>query len=402
MSVAIVHDWLVTSGGAEKVLASLLKIFPKADIYTIVNFLPRHEASFLKDHKIHTSFIQNLPLAKKYYRHYLPLMPIAIEQLNLSDYDLVISSSYAVAKGVITSPGQTHICYCHSPMRYAWDLQHQYLNESGLNHGFKSVIARYLLHKLRIWDTRSANGVDHFIANSNFVAERIRKFYRRESTVIYPPVSFKSFNFNEPKEDYYITASRLVPYKRIDLIVEAFNSMPSKRLVVVGDGPELHKIKKLAKENILLTGRVSDEKLGKLLTRARAFVFAAEEDFGILPLEAQACGTPVIAFGKGGSLETVDGITSATEAITTNKPTGVFFSQQNRQSICKAVEFFEEKQKLFTAEACKDKAKKFCESVFIEKIRALCNSYSTQSTLPPRHSRLTVKSAPSKEVDYSP
>jgi glycosyltransferase involved in cell wall biosynthesis len=384
-SVAIVHDWLVTAGGAEKVLQSLLKVFPQAVVYTIVDFLKPQDRAFLRKHKVHTSFIQKLPLANKYYRHYLPLMPLAIEQFDLSGYDLVISSSYAVAKGVITGPGQPHICYCHSPMRYAWDLQHQYLRESGLQKGIKSLLARFFLHKLRIWDVRSANGVDHFIANSNFVAERIHKFYRRHSSVIYPPVSFDSLQQQDltDKTEFYLTASRLVPYKRIDLVVEAFNALPTKKLMVVGDGPEFKKISRIAKENITVLGRVSDDKLKQLLHSARAFIFPAEEDFGILPLEAQACGTPVLAYGKGGSLETVTGIYTG-DPISENS-TGVFFNEQNSVAITDAIHFFEKNEHLFTPYACVMKAKSFRESIFLDNTRNFCREILEQykkTTLP--------------------
>lgn len=330
MKVAIVHDWLTVYAGAEKVLEQLLKIYPQADIFTIVDFMDKKERKFLNGHKITTSFIQNLPFAYSRYRHYLPFMPLAVEQFDLSDYDLVISSSHAVAKGIITGPDQKHISYIHSPIRYAWDLQHQYLRESDLNHGLKGWFARYILHKIRIWDTRTANGVDFFIANSDFIARRIWKVYRRESTVIYPPVDIEAFDLMPEKEEFYLTASRMVPYKRIDLIVDAFHAMPDKTLIVIGDGPDFEKIKSKAGANVTLMGYQSFEVLRDYMQRARAFVFAAEEDFGITPVEAQACGTPVIAFAKGGALETViDGVS------------GVFFHAQTTDDLCEAVERFE-------------------------------------------------------------
>lgn len=330
MKIAIIHDWLTVYAGAEKTLEQILGLNPQADIFTIVDFLPQKDRGFLAGHTITTSFIQKLPFAKSKYRNYLPLMPLAIEQFDLSGYDLVISSSHAVAKGVITGPDQKHICICYSPIRYAWDLQHQYLRESGLDKGLKGWIARTMLHKIRLWDMRTANGVDYFIAISDFIAKRIWKVYRRESVVIYPPVDVESFELHEEKEDFYLTASRMVPYKKIDLIVEAFSMMPTRKLIVIGDGPDFEKIKAKAGPNVTLMGYQPFEVLRDNMQRARAFVFAAEEDFGIIPVEAQACGTPVIAFGKGGALETVaDGVS------------GIFFERQNVESLCETVEKFE-------------------------------------------------------------
>jgi glycosyltransferase involved in cell wall biosynthesis len=318
MRIAIVHDWLTTYAGAERVLEQMLICFPDADLFSLVDFLPPGQRDFIQNKRVTTSFIQRMPWARSKYRSYLPLMPLAIEQFDLSSYDLVISSSHAVAKGVITGPDQLHICMCYSPIRYAWDLQHQYLRESGLDRGMKGWLARCVLHRTRMWDQRTANGVDEFIAISNFIARRIRKAYRRDSTVIYPPVDVESFSLRQDKEDFYLTASRLVPYKRVDLIVEAFSRMPEKKLVVIGAGPEFSRIKASAGHNVDFLGYQPGEVLRDHMQRARAFVFAAEEDFGIAPLEAQACGTPVIAYGKGGALETIRGEESV-------EPTGVFF-----------------------------------------------------------------------------
>lgn len=348
MKIAIVHDWLVTYAGAERVLEQMLVCYPQADVFTLVDFIPENERAFLQGRPVTTSFIQKLPFARKRYRSYLPFMPLAVEQFDLSMYDLVISSSHAVAKGVITGPDQRHLCMCYSPMRYAWDLQHQYLKESGLDRGLKGWLAKYMLHRLRLWDMRTANGVDGFIAISRFIARRIHKVYRRDSTVIYPPVAVNDFTLCSNKEEFYLTASRLVPYKKIDMIVEAFSGMPTKQLVVIGDGPDMEKISDKAAgcDNIRLLGFQSFSVLKDHMQRAKAFVFAAEEDFGIAPLEAQACGTPVIAFGKGGAIETiVDGIT------------GVFFHEQTPQSLIEAVRCFE--QTSFSASACRDNALRF-------------------------------------------
>lgn len=357
MKIAIIHDWLTVYAGAEKTLEQMLKLYPQADIFTIVDFLPQKDRKFLTGHKITTSFIQNLPFAQSKYRNYLPLMPLAIEQFDLSSYSLVISSSHAVAKGVITGPDQKHICLCYSPIRYAWDLQHQYLRESGLDKGLKGWMARSMLHKIRLWDLRTANGVDDFIAISDFIARRIWKVYRRESVVIYPPVDVEAFKLHENKEDFYLTASRMVPYKKIDLIVEAFSAMPDKKLIVIGDGPDFEKIRAYAGPNVTLMGYQSFEVLRDHMQRARAFVFAAEEDFGIAPVEAQACGTPVIAFGKGGALETVaDGVS------------GLFFDTQSVESLCEAVGRFETMK--FNPTDISIHARKFSEERFLAQMKS--------------------------------
>lgn len=362
LKVALVHDWLVTYAGAERVLEQLLVLFPDADVFAIVDFLPEADRGFLKGHKITTSFIQKLPFAKKKYRSYLPLMPLAVEQFDLSAYDLIISSSHAVAKGVITGPDQKHICLCYSPMRYAWDLQHQYMKESGLDKGIKGWITKYLLHRLRIWDLRTANGVDQFVAISQFIQRRINKVYRRDSVVIYPNVDISFFELESTKADFYLTASRMVPYKKMDLIVEAFTNMPDKQLVVIGDGPDRAKIAAIANKaaNIRFLGYQSNEVMKHYMQKAKAFVFAAEEDFGITPVEAQACGTPVIAFAKGGVLETV-----------IEGETGLFFSEQTIASLCQAITRFEHLDVAFTPEACRQSAERFSVQVFHERFNQL-------------------------------
>lgn len=361
MRIAIVHDWLVTAGGAEKVLAALLKLYPEADLYSVVEFLPEGQREFLEGRPVRTSFIQRLPFARRRYRTYLPLMPIAVEQFDLSAYDLVISSSYAVAKGVLTGPDQLHVSYVHSPMRYAWDLQHQYLRQSSLDRGLKSWVARWLLHQMRMWDVRTAAGVDHFVVNSRFIARRVRKTYRREATVIHPPVDVARFVPREGRDDFYLTASRLVPYKRVDLIVEAFARMPDRRLVVIGDGPEEDRIRALAGPNVEFMGFVADDVIRERMARARAFVYAAEEDFGIVPVEAQACGTPVVAYGKGGALETV-----RASHGTGVPPTGRFFARQDADDIVRAVDAFEADREEYDPEAIRAHALTFSEARFLE------------------------------------
>ena len=335
--VAIVHDWLVVYGGAEHVLRELIALFPECDLFSVVDFMSDKDREHLFGKRAKTTFIQRMPFSETKYRSYLPLMPLAIEQLDMSPYDLVISSSYAVAKGVMTGPDQVHICYCHSPIRYAWDLQHQYLRQTQLTSGLKSVLARLTLHYMRIWDCRTAPSVDKFIANSDYIRRRISKIYGRESQIVHPPVDIGSFPYHPNKENFYLTASRMVPYKRIDLIVEAFTKMPDKKLIVIGDGPEMARVRNLTGANVTLLGYQEDAVLRDHLQRARAFIFAAEEDFGILPVEAQACGTPVIAFGKGGALETIIGVGNRAGKA----PTGIFFDEQTVPDLMDAVRRFE-------------------------------------------------------------
>jgi glycosyltransferase involved in cell wall biosynthesis len=320
--------------GAERVLEQILLAFPDADLFSVADVLVPSQRGFLRGRPVRTSFIQKMPQARKRYRQYLPFMPLAVEQFDVSAYDLVLSSSHAVAKGVLTGPDQLHICYCYSPIRYAWDLQHRYLQEANLTKGLKGAIARSVLHYLRLWDARTANGVDFFIGISQFISRRIWKVYRRDSVVIYPPVDLAGYPLSIlPREDFYLTASRMVPYKRIDLIVEAFSKTPNRKLIVIGDGTDFAKIKAKAGPNVTLLGYRPNDVLCDHLQRARAFVFAAEEDFGIAPLEAQACGTPVIAYGKGGALETI-----------IESKTGIFFRDQSVEGIHEALDRFEQMQ----------------------------------------------------------
>lgn len=373
MKIAIVHEWFDTYAGSEKVLEQMLNVYPEADLFAVVDFLPKDKRGFIKDKDVVTTFIQNLPKAKDKFRKYLPLMPLAIEQLDLSNYDLVISSSHCVAKGVITGPQQKHICMIYSPVRYAWDLQGQYLKENNLDKGFKGWIAKSVLHYIRLWDSRTANGVDSFITISEFIAKRVWKCYRRESTVIYPPVAVNDFTLCTEKEDFYLTASRIVPYKKIDLIVEAFSKMPDKKLIVIGDGSEMSKVKAKAKakSNVCIMGYQDFDVLKEKMQKAKAFVFVAEEDFGIVPVEAQACGTPVIAYGKGGSLETVRGLDK-------EKPTGILFKEQTVESLIQAVNEFEEKQELFTPQNCREYAERFSEDRFRKEFKAFVEDKLSQ------------------------
>lgn len=365
MKIAIVADWLTTYAGSERVLEQMIACFPQADVFAVVDFVPKAERGFLQGKRPRTTFIQKLPGARKYARHYLPLMPLAIEQLDLSAYDLILSSSHAVAKGVIVGPDQLHISYVHSPIRYAWDLQHQYLKESGLESGIKSWLVRVLLHRIRLWDQRTQYGVDEFIANSGFIARRIHRVYGRSSTVIYPPVDVAAFTLNTVKEDFYLAASRLVPYKRMDLIVEAFSQMPGKKLVLIGDGPDMEKIRAKAGPNVNIMGYQPFAVLRDHMQRAKAFVFAAEEDFGIAPVEAQACGTPVIAFGKGGALETVRGL-----GVVDTNPTGLFFAEQTVASITASVAEFEQNATAFDPAAIRQHAEGFSRTHFKDAYRS--------------------------------
>ncbi len=365
MRIAIVHEWLDTYAGSERVLEQLLEIFPEADLFAVCDFLPDSERGFLRGKVPTTSFIQRLPRAQKWFRYYLGLMPLAVEQFDLSPYDIVISSSHAVAKGVLTGPATLHFSYVHSPMRYAWDLQHQYLRQARMEHGVKGLLTRWLLAKMRAWDHTSAARPDVIAANSAWIAERIRKCWRRESAVLHPPVDLDGFPFVAIKNDAYVVASRLVPYKRIDLVAKAFRRMPDKRLIIAGDGTEMPRLRALvgAATNIEIRGRVPQAELVQLLQSARAFVFAAEEDFGIAMVEAQACGTPLIVYGRGGATDIVqDGIT------------GVLFSEQNAESVIDAVTRFERLS--IAPEACRANAERFSRDAFrtrlLDLLRAAC------------------------------
>lgn len=357
LNVGIIADWLVTYAGSEKVVKEFIELYPDSNLYSVVDFLSESDRALFNNKNITTTFIQDLPFAKRKYQKYLPLMPLAIEQLDVSQHEVILSSSHAVSKGVLTGPDQLHISYVHSPIRYAWDLQHQYLKEAGLNTGIKGMLAKWFLHKMRIWDYRTANGVDHFVANSKFIARRIKKVYGRDADVIYPPVDIDNFSLCDNKDDYYFTASRMVPYKRMDLIVEAFSKMPDKKLIVIGDGSEMSKVKSKATKNVEILGYQSNKVMQEHMCKAKAFVFAAEEDFGITPVEAQACGTPVIAYGKGGALETVK-----------NNLTGMFFEKQDIASIIDAVNLFESKQESFSFQECRSNAERFSANRFRQEI----------------------------------
>ncbi len=350
MKTAVVYDWLTTVGGGEKTLEAILEAFP-SPIHTLLYNPAAFKGLFSIEQSIQTSFIQNLPFSSRLYRNYFPLFPLGVEQFNLSAYDVVLSVSHAVAKGALTTSSQLHLCYCFTPIRYAWDLTHDYLQGT---RGIQKLLAQFFLHKIRNWDITSLGRVDHFATLSHYIAKRIKKVYGRESTVIYPPVDVEKIPFCSKKEEFYLTVSRMVPYKRIDLIVEAFSHFPNKRLIVVGDGPEMKKIRAKSSKNVELLGWQSDEIIHALMGRAKGFLFAAEEDFGIVVVEAQAAGTPVIALGKGAALETVIA-----------NQTGIFFPEQTRASLCQAIEEFEKKD--FDPTAIAEHAKQFGRARFIKE-----------------------------------
>jgi glycosyltransferase involved in cell wall biosynthesis len=355
--IAIVHDWLVTYAGSERVLEQMLAVLPEADLYAVCDFVPPAERAFLGGRTPRTTLVQKLPLARQRYRSWLPVMPFAIEQLDVTGYDIVVSSSHAVAKGVLTGPDQLHLCLCYSPIRYAWDLQHQYLRQAGLGWGPSGLAARVLLKRLRDWDARSANGVDAFIGISEFVGRRIRKTYRRESTVIYPPVDIERFTPAGERGDYYVTASRMVPYKCVDVIVEAFRAMPDRKLVVIGDGPQMPLVREKAGDNVTLLGHQPFPELLRWLRGARAYLFAAIEDFGIAPLEAQAVGTPVIAYAGGALPETIPGLGA-------ESPCGVLFDEQTPAGVRTGIAEFEANADRITPEACRENARRFSPERF--------------------------------------
>lgn len=359
MKVAIVQEWLVTVGGSDKVVKAILDVFPDADIYTLVAKKEVCDVLGIPWKKVHTSFIQKMPLGTKKHRAYLPLFPFAIEQFDLRGYDVVISSSHCVAKGVLTKADQLHICYCHSPIRYCWDMYNEYLEESHLDKGFKSWLVRLMLHPIRLFDAIAGSRVDYYISNSDYVGQRIRKTYRRKATTIHPNIDISNFELCNDKQEYYLASSRLVAYKKIDTIIEAFNQMPDKKLVVIGGGPNLEAYRKLANANVTVMGYQPFDVLKDKMQHAKAFVFAADEDFGMIPIEAQSCGTPVIAYGHGGSLETVNG-----------GKTGLFFYEQTPEAIVEAVNKFEAMgSQPFAPADCRQWAEGFSEERFKRKIK---------------------------------
>lgn len=359
MKIAIVHEWFAEYAGSERVVESFTNLWPDADVFALVDLLNEDERRIiLKSKRPITSFIQKMPFAKTKHRYYLPLFPLAIERFDFTGYDIIISSSHAVTKGLKKTPNQLHISYCHSPMRYAWDNTELYLDQANISKGLKGFTARKIINYLRKWDLKTASRPDFLIANSKFIAGKIKRIYNREADVIYPPVDVNKFDCVKEKGDYFLTASRMVPYKRVDLMVEAFSKMTDKKLKVVGQGSEFKNIKNNVTPNIELLGYKNDKELKTLLQKARAFVFAAEEDFGITVVEAMACGTPVIALNKGGTAETV-----------IDSKTGILFNSQNVKSIKEAVLQFEDTAGLFNPQIISDHARQFNREIFEGKIK---------------------------------
>ena len=361
MRTAVVHEWLVTYAGSERVVEQMLQLYPQADLFSLVEFLPDELKFFIQHKPVTTSFLQRLPFANPRFRAYLPLMPLAVEQFDLSDYDLILSSNHAVAKGVLTRADQLHICYVHTPVRYAWDLQQQYLKGAKLDRGIKAALTQLVLHYLRLWDATSASRVDHFIANSHYVAQRIRKTYRREAEVIYPPVAVERFVPQAQRDEFYFVLSRFVPYKRVSLIVEAFNQL-GLPLTVVGDGAERDSLRAIAGPTVQILNHQPEATVIDLMQRCKAFVFAAAEDFGISLVEAQAAGAPVIAYGKGGAAEIL------------RPGTGILFPEQSVTALIAAVESFEAGLKMgqleFPVEKLRQNAERFGPERFRQELSA--------------------------------
>jgi glycosyltransferase involved in cell wall biosynthesis len=358
LNAAVVHEWLTDWGGSEDVLRNILACLPQARMFATIDFLSDADRERLGAPHIHTTFLQRLPGARTRFWNYLPLTPMAVETHDVRGAELVVSSSHAFAKGVLTSAEQAHISYVYSPMRYAWDLHHEYLADYGLDRGMKGMLARYMFHRLRQWDRSTANNVDAFLAISHHVRRRIWRAYRRPARVIYPPVAVHRFAMQERKDDHYVTVSRLVSYKRVDMMLEAFRLLPDRRLVVIGDGPETPRLRAMCPPNVTLLGRQPHDVVQQHMQSARAFIFTAHEDFGISPVEAQACGTPVIAYGVGGSAETVRDLRSAVKA------TGLLFDEQSPAALAAAVRDFESRSQAIDPHDCRTWAETFSEERF--------------------------------------
>ena len=366
MNVAIVHDWLTTLGGSELVLRELLRVYPDAHVFTLIDKMGADDRRFLGVRRVSTSLLDAVPGVGRHYRSMLPLFPAAMRSLDVSAFDVVISNSHAIAKNVRTHERQLHVCYCLSPMRYAWDLREQYLVESGLDSGMRGTVARAMLEQLKRWDRARSADVDVFVTLSHYIEDRIQRAYGRSSAVIYPPVDVEFFTpgAGDPTMgDYYVTVSRFVPYKRLDLIARAFASLPDRHLVIVGDGPDAEKIRTAAGANVTMVGAASRERVRTLLRGARGFLFAADEDFGIAPVEAQACGIPVVAYGRGGALETIRG-------ASTGAQTGVFFTEQTTDAIIRAVRELEGLPGPISPSDCRLNAERFSEERFRREFAA--------------------------------
>ena len=355
LRIALIHHWLVAQRGGEKVLEALCRSFPHADIFTLV-WDPAAASETFRDRRIHTSWIQKLPRSTRHYMFYAPLFPLAVEEFDLSSYQLVISSDAAVCKGVLTRPETCHVCYCHSPLRYAWSGYQTY--RDSLNGSLSRLIFSVGMHYLRQWDLAAASRVDYFVANSRNVASRIQKFYRRPAKVIYPPVDVSEYAISGDIQDYYLLAGQLVAYKRFDLAIEAFNQFP-RPLWIAGDGPEYKRLKRMARGTIRFLGKISAQEWVKVLSQCRALLYPGEEDFGLVVVEAHACGRPVIALGRGGAKETV-----------IPELNGLLYSDPDARSLVKAILDFEEKEKQFDPARIRETALRFGEERFQAEIKA--------------------------------
>lgn len=377
MKIAIVHYWMIGMRGGERVLEEMCKLYPQADLFTHVCD-PERISPLLRQHKISESFVGRLPFAKRHYQKYLGLMPRALEQLDLSAYDLIISSESGPAKGIIPAPGARHICYCHSPMRYIWDEYHTYADT--LDPVSKIAFA-HIAHKMRIWDVVSSARVDAFVANSSFTASRIKRYYRRDSDIVFPPVDTSRFGRSKTIGNFFLFASQLVPYKRVDLAIDAFRKIDAP-LYIVGDGSERKRLEKKAPPNVKFLGHVSDAKLEETYARCRALIFPAQEDFGIVPLEAMASGRPVIAYGRGGARDTV-----------VSEKTGIFFDEQSAASLVSAVNHFIDTEEQFDPAVVSAHAHTFSQERFRQEFKS-----AVERALPPNQENHTVTTHPYKVV----
>jgi glycosyltransferase involved in cell wall biosynthesis len=362
--IAVVHDWCPDFRGGERVLARICSQFPNAEVFTIFDFLSAEvKEQYFRDVEFHTSPVNRLPMVEKFYRSLFFFCPFLIEQFDVTGFDAVISSSAAFARGVITRPDQPHLCYVHSPIRYAWDEQFSYLQQGRLGFGPKGLLYRYMLHQLRTWDTRTAHGPDVMLANSSYVRSRIRHIYGRDAQVVFPPVPLGELTYTAEKDDYYVVASFLAPYKRTDLVIQAFNEMPSRRLLVVGDGQQSKRLRRIAGPNVIFSGYLPRRDYVRIIAEAKAVVFAGCEDFGIALAEAQACGTPLVAFGRGGACDIVRPLGAA------ERPTGILFREQTVQAVKEAIEHLEGRRTPIAPEDCRSNALRFSEQNFDEAIR---------------------------------
>jgi glycosyltransferase involved in cell wall biosynthesis len=390
MRVAIVHHWFISLAGGERVVAAIANMFPTADLFTL--FLDKSKLPpALRDRRMATSFLDRIPAARKAHRHFLPLYPLAVEMLDLSGYDLVITSDSGPMKGVITDPDSTHICYCHSPMRYLWDGHSAYLR---MMRPFTQTLFGLISHYVRNWDCAAAQRVDYFVANSNYVAGRIRKYYHRESAVIHPPINTSHGFLANRHEDYYLAVGRLVPYKRTDILIETCRKL-GRKLVIAGDGPEMKRLTKKSPKNVEFLGEVNDSQLRNLYSQCRALLFAADEDFGMVPLEAQSYGRPVIAFGKGGSLETIVGTSDPNHKrrdADDRAITGIFFQQQTADSLAQAILRFEASEEAFVPQHIQSHARNFDTSVFMERMRNFVSHALASTSISQRYQMLTRQS----------